>query len=232
MTALSNLKESIYSIAIGLRFSPTFAVGDNLGKIADKVLYSKNSYFDPKFFPLVDSGIANIMLKNDPLTRYLNISTTDIILEVKKDVDTNFDIAILEEEYKKQILGSVLTTYQVRGIQRIGYLTKYKISDKGLSDSFCRKSNVDANNILMRFQKNQPMPEAMFKKNVNDYCSNIYTIIRASDSTELKIHSDYQIYFNPYLDSHEDIQYSKFLKAKNIFNEEMLPSWLKGYLDK
>jgi len=74
MISISNLKENIYSIAIGLRFNPTFAIGDNLGKIADKILYSKNSYFDPKFFPFIDSGINEILLKDAIPTRHLYIS--------------------------------------------------------------------------------------------------------------------------------------------------------------
>lgn len=84
----------------------------------------------------------------------------------------------------------------------------------------------------MRFQKNYAMPEAMQKKAVNDYCSNIYTIVRKSGSDEIIIQSDYQIYFNPFLDTPEDIQYSIFLNEKNKFNEKILPDWLNSYLSK
>ncbi|MFA6609484.1 MAG: hypothetical protein WCT15_01365, partial [Candidatus Omnitrophota bacterium] len=85
MITAEMLNQNICGIAIGLRFDPTFAIGDNLGKIADKILYSKKSYFNPVFFPLVTSDINTIMLRDEARSKYLVISTTDIILEVKLD---------------------------------------------------------------------------------------------------------------------------------------------------
>lgn len=232
MITLEMLNQNIRGVAIGLRFNPTFAVGDNLGKIADRILYSKNSYFNSDFFPLVESGINTIVLHNEPQTHSLVVSTTDIILEVKMSSGAEYDKAILEQEYERQILQSLLSEYQVRDIQRIGYLSKFRIPDKQISDAFCKKSGVDANNLSMRFQKNYPMPDAMAKKDVNDYCANIYTIVKQANLDELTVHSDYQIHFQPFLDSHEDIQFDSFLKTKNVFNEKKLPEFLNGYLSK
>ena len=223
--------QNVCGIAIGIRFNQTFAIGDNLGKIADKILYSKQSYFNPQFFPLVDSGIHSIVLKDEPLNRYLVISHTDIILEVKKMLNAE-DRTKLEQEYEKQVLKLVFSTYQVRDIQRIGYLTKYQIHDKKIADTFCAKSGVDANNLTVRFQKNYPMPEAMLKKDVNDYCSNICTIEKKADLDELTIYNDYQIHFTPFLDNYEDVQFNAFLKSKKIFNEEKLPEILSRFLIK
>lgn len=229
MITTQMLNENIFGIAIGLRFNRTFAIGDNLGKIADRILYSKNSYFNPEFFPQVDSGINNILLRDELQNRYLAISTTDIILEVKKIAEQAYDIATLENNYEKQILHSILSDYQVRDIKRIGYLIKYKISDESISKAFCTKFKVDTDNLSMRFQKNYPMPDAMSKKDVNDYCTNIYTITKVANSNELIIHSDYQIHFEPFLDNYNDINYQLFLKAKNQFHEKKLPEFLTSY---
>lgn len=230
MDILTNIKNNIYSIAIGLRFNPTFAIGDNLGKIADKILYSKKSNFDPNFFPLIDSNINEIILRDKDMSRSLVISTTDIVLQVMKKDGEELNVKLLEEEYKRQIFDSVLKSYQVRDIQRIGYLSKYKIPDKAIAESFCKKCGYNTNNISVRFQKNYPMPEAMQKKEVKDYCTNIYTITKAPNSDELKINSDYQIYFTPFLETHEDVPYGIFLNEKNRFNEEVLPETLGKYL--
>ncbi|MFA6079154.1 MAG: hypothetical protein WC779_05350 [Candidatus Omnitrophota bacterium] len=232
MITAEMLNQNICGIAIGLRFDPTFAIGDNLGKIADKILYSKKSYFNPVFFPLVTSDINTIMLRDEARSKYLVISTTDIILEVKLDINTDINKTVLELEYEKQILNSILSVYQVRGIQRVGYLTKYKIKDKEISDIFCTKTGVEANNLSMRFQKTYPMPDSMIKRDVNDYCSNIYTIVKAAKLDELIIHSDYQIHYQPFLDNYEDIPFKTFLKTRNDFNEKQLLECLNKYLDR
>lgn len=46
-----DLIDSLIGITIGIRFRSNFSVGDNLGNIVDKILYSKDSYFNPKVFP-------------------------------------------------------------------------------------------------------------------------------------------------------------------------------------
>jgi len=232
MNTVANLKNSIYGIAVGLRFNQTFAIGDNLGKIADKILYSKNSHFDPKLFPFVDSNINQLILRDEDMFNSLIISPTDIILQVRKKVDGELNIKLYEEEYKKQILESILKLYQVRDVRRVGYLSKYEISDKEIAESFCKRVGIDAKNITIRFQKNYTMPETMQKKEVNDYCTNIYTLVKPPDSDKLRISSDYQIYFSPYLEDTEDILYDEFIKEKNNFNEKTLPDWINGYLTK
>ena len=52
---ISELKDHLVSIAIGVRFGPNFSVEDHLGRIVDSILYSKDSFFNPAMFSSVVS---------------------------------------------------------------------------------------------------------------------------------------------------------------------------------
>lgn len=227
----SDLSQNLVGIAIGVRFSQNFAIADNLGKITDYLLYSrKNTLFNSDFFPLVESDTNHRYLRDHENTKYLAITTSDIIFEVNDLAKNQVTAADMENAYEAMILSGVFGLYEVREIQRIGYLTKFRLNNKALADSFLRKTGVDTNNISLRFQKNYPMPDSMTKKEVNDYCSNIFTINKRPDSDQLFIRSDYQVYFKPPLDDKDDIRFRDFIREREKFNNTELLKWLNDYL--
>jgi len=229
-TIAGDLASNLTGIAIGVRFSPTFAVADNLGKIADKILYEKDSYFNPDLFPYLDSDFHAKCLKSSDGLKYLIISTTDMIVEMNGLRNSALKCLDIENAFEKQIINGVFKTYEVREIRRIGYLSKFCLENKTLAELFLKKTGVSSNNISLRFQKNHPLPISMQKKEVDDYCSNIYTIIKKPDSNELLIRSDYQVNFKPPLDDVDDIRYRVFLNEQKKFNSSLLIDWLNEYL--
>ena len=77
---IENLDEFIIGIAIGIRFRAKFTIEDQLGKIVDTVLYSKNSFFTPQIFPQVQNLIGKKILFNEKTQDKLHIDNSNIIL--------------------------------------------------------------------------------------------------------------------------------------------------------
>ncbi len=60
---IDSLDDFIVGFAIGIRYRANFSIEDQLGKIADKILYSRKSFFNPIIFPLFLSKYLQFLSK-------------------------------------------------------------------------------------------------------------------------------------------------------------------------
>ena len=45
---IAGIRQYLVGIVIGIKFRPNFSAEDRIGSILDAILYSENSYFNPK----------------------------------------------------------------------------------------------------------------------------------------------------------------------------------------
>lgn len=114
------LSESLISMVIGVRFRANFSIEDQLGQIVDQILYSKDSYFNPKKFPLVKSGVGRKLLVNESTGDQLTIDNSNIILEIVfGDSFAIGDVKKILERYEDDIIRGVMKKFAIKEIVRL-----------------------------------------------------------------------------------------------------------------
>ena len=120
------LSESLISMVIGIRFRANFSIEDQLGQIVDQILYSKDSYFNPKKFPLVQSGVGRKVLANQSTGDQLTIDNSNIILEIVfGDSFAISDLNRILECYESEIIKGIMKKFAIKEIVRVGYKEIY-----------------------------------------------------------------------------------------------------------
>ncbi|MFZ2864263.1 MAG: hypothetical protein WA440_05880 [Ignavibacteriaceae bacterium] len=228
---ITNIKENLAGIVIGIRYRANFFIEDQLGKIIDQILYQSTGYFSMKYFPLVYSNIKEKVLIDEERNNHLTINNSNIILNLNfGDQLKASDYEGIVTSFRKEIIENVLIQFKITEISRIGFVNKYSFSSPGLAKEFVNKTvgtTIDGvNDINVRFSKKIPATEAMIKKSVYDYYNIIYTIIKEANKEELHISIDYQKYFEPFLPSAAEIPFNEFVKKVNNYNSNLFPEWL------
>jgi len=232
---ITDLKKYLIGIAIGIRYRANFSIEDQLGKIVDQILYSKNSFFNSSVFPLVYNNLNEKNLVNEKNDDHLTINTSNIVLEI--NFGSTFQIDDCEtiyDNFKNQIIDGILKTYKITEINRIGIINRYLFKIEDLADSFINKtigSTLEGiNDINLRFSKKFTSEDSLSQKDVNDYFNAIFNIIKRADRKELFMAIDYQKYFDPFLPSSSEIDFFKFVERSNAFNSKNYLQWLnKNY---
>lgn len=234
---IENLDEHIVGIAIGLRFRANFVIEDQLGKIADSILYSKDAYFNPKVFPKAQPAPSSKELFNEITQDYLHIDHSNVILEInfhERGFSKN-ELNNIIINFDKQIIKGVLKEYSITQIARIGFVKRYIFADKNLADSFIRatiSNRLDGvNDINLRFTKKIPLVVSLAKKEVDDYDNAIFNIIKRADLPEIFMSLDYQRLFDPYLPSSSMIEFQSFIEKANDYNSEHFLKWVNNYTE-
>lgn len=231
-----NLKEHLISVALGIKFRANFVIEDKLGNIVDRILYSRNSFFNPQFFPYVQNNVNEKILTNDKTGDNLKINNSNIILEVNfSEAQEKENLNKIYENFEKQIISGLLKENKITQINRIGHINRYIFDLEKLAKSFLDKTIGKTfegiNDINLRFSRKYPIEEALIKKDINDYHNAIYNIIKRSDREELFISIDYQRYYEPFLESSSSIEFEKFLEKDASYNQTTFLTWLnKNYL--
>ena len=231
------LSESLMSIVLGIRFRANFSIEDQLGQIVDQILYSKDSYFNPKIFPIVKSGVGQKVLSNDSTGDQLTIDNSNIILEAI--FGESFTVSQHKEvlqHFEADIIKKVMKKFAIKEMVRIGYIKRYVFKVESLASKFVDKTiggTLDGiNDISLSFSKKIPVTEALVKKDVNDYDNAIFTIIKKADLSEIFMSVDYQRYFDPFLPTATEIPFDQFIDQAELFNNNKYLPWLQSnYLE-
>ena len=240
-----DVNQYLVGMVIGLRFAPNFSIRDNFGKLADLILYRKDSFFNPTMFPLLSSIVEETALSNEQTgdTLRINAATVVLIINIKNSLVTlnekpepvikYEDLSEIYKRFEKDIILGVLKSFSINRIQRIGLVHRYLFNLKELAATFCNKTignTMDGiNEISFRFSKKYPTARALVTKEINDYHNIIYTIGKKSDKDELYVALDYQEYYVPYLETLDDLKYSDFIISAQKYNQAAFPKWLSHY---
>jgi len=239
MEKISGLSEYLMGVAIGVRFRANFSIEDQLGRIIDTILYTKNSFFNPNIFPTVRSNVGQRVLINEKTNDRLHIDNSNFILETQFGDTLNFkssDFQSILNNFNNQIIKGVMKSFAIKEIVRIGVIKRYLFKIDELAETFVDKTIGKTlegiNDINLRFSKKLPITAALVKKNVNDYNNVIFNIIKRADKDEIFMSVDFQTYYDPFLPSSLDIDFEPFVKQVEQFNSDRYLKWLNSnYLE-
>lgn len=226
------LNENMIGIALGIRFRANFSIEDQLGQIVDQILYSQKSFFNPKIFPVVKSGVGRKLLINEMTGDQLTIDNSNFILEIGfGDIFTANEYRKIIEHFETDIIKGIMKQFAIKEIVRIGYIKKYLFKIEDLAKKFVDKTIGDTlegiNDIKLIFSKKLVLAEALVKKDINDYDNSIFTIIKKADLNEIYMSIDYQRFFDPFLSSATDIKFAPFIENAESFNNNRYLPWLR-----
>ncbi|HBD94208.1 MAG TPA: hypothetical protein DC057_08555 [Spirochaetia bacterium] len=236
---IEKTNDFLIGIAIGVRFRANFSIEDQLGKIVDTILYSKNSSFSPVIFPKVRNTIGSKILFNEITEDKIHIDNSNIILEINLHSNNIFkkdNINDIISSFEVEIINKIMNEFKIKEIIRVGFIKRYIYQVNTLASSFVQKTignTIDGiNDINLSFSKKIVTPEGLIKKDVNDYDNVIFNIIKKADLDEIFMAIDYQRYFNPFLPIASEIKFASFIQAANSFNETKYPEWInKNYTE-
>jgi hypothetical protein len=228
------LDKNIIGIALGIRFRRNFRIEDQIGEILDQILYSKDAYFNSKIFPFAASIPGGRMLHNREETDKLLIDNSNLILEIQFSQDLKFDnLKEILDNYNNQLIKGILKDIGIEDIIRIGYVNRYVFQIKKMADNFISKIIPFAiegiNDVNLNFTKIYQVEKALIKRDVNDYNSSIFNVIKSSGKDEIFISLDYQKFFDPWLITASDIEFDKFISSANDFIDNVFSQWLNKY---
>lgn len=230
------LMESLVNIALGIRFRANFSIEDQLGQIVDRILYSKDSFFNPKIFPSVAGGVGRKVLINNKTADQLTIDNSNIILEINFVSFSASDVDKILFHFENDIIKGILKEFAIKEIVRIGFVNGYIFKMEDLAKKFVDKTIgrtlEGVNDIQLTFSKKLPILDSLVKKGVNDYDSAIFTVIKKADLNEIFMSLDYQRYYEPFLSSASGIDFGRFIGDAEEFNNRRYLLWLnKNYLE-
>ena len=232
---IENLDDYLIGVSLGIRFRANFSIEDQLGTIADTILYSPDSYFDSEIFPKVITQPGAKILINDITQDYINIDNSNFILEINFGDKFSFrkdDISEIIFNFEKQIIKGLLKELSIKQIRRIGFVKRYVFGIETLANSFVDKTVGETlggvNDINLNFSKKIPLQEALIKKDVLDYDNAIFNVIKRADRNEIFMSIDYQAYYDPFLPSTGMIDFKSFIDRADIFNSKKYLTWLNN----
>jgi hypothetical protein len=234
-----NINDYFIGLALGIRFRANFSIEDQLGSIVDEILYSKKSYFNPTVFPKVHTGfVGSKILFNEETQDRLQIDNSNIIIDINFN-DTGFkkeDAETLKKMFEEQIVNGIMKNFRIKEIVRIGYVRRYVYQMESLADTFVNKTIGSTlggiNDINLSFSKKIPTPEALSKRDVQDYDNAIFNIIKKSDLHEIFMAIDYQCYYSPFLSNVSELEVKPFFDRAESFSSNNYLDWLnKNYLE-
>jgi len=231
---ITDVKNYLVGIAVGIRFRANFKLEDKFGSIVDEILYSHDSFFNPVLFPEVLSNPVEKKLINQTTGNHFSINASNIILELNIGEDINIaDIHEINRRFHDDIVKGILEKFEISQINRIGYIKKYLFNIEQLSDVFVNKTIGNTlegvNDINLRFSKKFPVMKSMAKQDINDYHNVIYNIIKKADKKEIFFSIDYQNYFSPPLNTAIQLKYMEFINDMEKYNALNYTQWLNAY---
>ncbi|MDD5596905.1 MAG: hypothetical protein PHV82_03105 [Victivallaceae bacterium] len=236
---IKDLQQYLNGIALGVRFRANFSIEDQLGKITDTILYSRKSFFNTEIFPHVRNSVGKKILINHKTSDTLTIDNSNFILETNFYDDMGFntnDYNKIVNNFQKQIVKDVMNKFGIIQIVRIGLIKRYLFPIEALAKTFVDKTigcTLDGvNDINLQFSKKMPLPEALVKKDVFDYCNAIFNIIKLSGQDNIFMSVDYQWFYSPFLEKANDIDFAPFIENAEKFNKNNYLNWLNtNYLE-
>ncbi|HVP06286.1 MAG TPA: hypothetical protein VMS71_00485 [Candidatus Acidoferrum sp.] len=230
--SLETLDDYLVGIVLGVRFRPNFSIEDQLGKITDDILFSKDALFSPDKFPMVQHGLNEKALVNEETGDRLNINNSNIVLQVHMPGSFGpADVPKVIQAFDRQVIKGLMHRYAIRDIARVGLVRRFVIDLEGLANTFVDKTIgktlEGVNDINLRFSKKLPIDIALIKREVNDYYNVIFNIIKKAYEQEIYISIDFQQYFVPPLNASSEMQFEKFVSEAEKFALKRCLPWLR-----
>lgn len=210
-----NLFDQPSGAAVGIRYEPQHRVADHLGIIIDKILFTKDSPFVPKFFPLVATDFNSRTLHNSDTEDFLSVSQTDLILAVNSL--TSFEsIEKFGKDFYDFAFQSLLKEARIENIIRYGCVLRYAATADDLKTqlpSVFLSQFEPVKEFNLGISKQFPIEESIIKKDVNDYHKLIFQITQNTVG-KIMITLDFQRIFDPSLksDDFKDHPFTTFIQ--------------------
>ena len=225
---------TITNITIGIRYARSFRILDVAGEVIDDILYSSDSPFGVKFFPKITEDVNRERILFNPETKnVLRINTDDLILRIKVQ-DFERDFKKIVDDFIPYFKDEVFQTFKIHKIRRFGVIYSHSLPiTKDLNSiisEFSKQNVKEPNNTRLYFSQKLSVPEAQFRKGLNDYFNTIYTFTQIED--ELLADLDFQRYFEPNVEDIRDSEPEQCLEDSKKFLTEKFHSWLKNYGEK
>ncbi len=232
---IESLDEFLVGVVIGIRFRANFSVEDQLGRMVDRILYSKDSFFNSDVFPRANSTVGQKTLLNPDTLDSLRIDNSNIIMAINLVEKKRFslkDLPNLYNKFEEQIIKGVVRHYKITQIVRIGFVKRYLFRLEDLAKTFVDKTIGKTlggvNDINLRFSKKLPVPDALVRRDVNDHYNAIFNVIKKAELHEIFMAIDFQHYYDPFLDTSADIDFRSFIKQTDTFNSARYLEWLNS----
>lgn len=232
MEEIKEINNFLKSFVIGIKFRANFILEGKLGEVVNDILYRKNAFFGPDFFPLVQHNREQIgkMLIDVEKGNSLTIDIENIILELNT-FETK-DLKDILNHFKTEIVEGVMKQYKISHILRVGYLKKYILSNKSMAEGFIKNRlgglSDGTNDIVLRFSRKQTPADSMVLKDINDYYQTIFNVVKKNSNDDLYVALDFQRYFSPSCDLSDKMDFDNLIDKAEKFNSTELLSWIKG----
>lgn len=230
---MSQLKNKIIGISIGIRFVRTFRISDISGDIIDNILHCDKSPFDINYFPKIkENNSREKMLLNDETNDYFRINTDDLILSISVNGDFDKKINFIQNSVIPYYKETLFKKYKIENIKRIGIIFHHKLDKiekmNNLVKDLTSEKVSEVNNINLSFSKKLPTTEGMISKDVNNFKNTIYTFEQQGD--EIFFNFDYQFYYEPALQDLRDTDIDSIIATSSKYLEEnVYNNWLNEY---
>lgn len=229
-----NIQNTLFGIAIGIKFRPNFAIEDKIGEIADELLYRRDSLFNYLVFPITTNAVGAKSLNNPDIGDNLIINNSNIILEINFSKEIKKEKANdLIEEFLKVVTEKIYKIVNIHDVYLVGIVKKYLINDSTKVNAISKYVNQigldNINDYNMSFTKKIILSDSKLIKDHNDYENAIHTIIKIAGKEEFILQVDYQHFYDPKLESIVDIKYKDFLGRVYHYNDDIICNWLNSY---
>ncbi len=225
----------IDKISFGIRFGPSYKIGDNIGSIVDAILRGKGTSFGPKVFPMSQARHHGHRLLNPETADQLIISERELILIKGLKTRGIDEVVHLSRQFVQNIVSPVKNLGKIRDIHRYGMLFELAECATQLEQSLTKRYLAaecpNARSLTLQFNHRLSTDEAHFRKGVDDY-KNILYILQQDEDGASRISIDYQEYFQPALDPEDwkKKSFENFSEAGASYFVRSVSKWLKGLL--
>lgn len=221
-------KATVKRIICGIMFQHSFSLLDEWGKIVDAMLYKKNPYFSPQYFPTIsEQYTTNRFLNNREQGHMLQLNSNNLIYThtIQGDFEKEYNDFVLRIE--KYLVPKIVDKYGLV-TRRIGMVYMCDMDDTALSD-FKKQYFIKAANEITdcRFAIRSTTPEGLLFANNDNYINKIYTV-GGIDETIHGISFDYQLYFQPAQPEISTKISAFFETSKKSFFEEIFKEEYRG----
>lgn len=232
------LENHLVGVVFGIRLRRQFAMEDLTGQFLDLVLYRSGSLFDSDFFPEIGYNPNNPRqrnLRNRTTNDTLRVDSTDIILEVHlRDRNDNLTVQDVERAFHRDVIQGALDPLRIPDIMRLGYIRRYAIPRDLLRSSFPHDIlpgiPEDVRDFDVQFTQKTPIPQALVRKNVNDFVHVIYRVGHAQGLDTVTMTVDFQHYYEPYVESAGKLDFPSFATTAVEHNRIHATSWLSSFV--
>jgi succinate dehydrogenase flavin-adding protein (antitoxin of CptAB toxin-antitoxin module) len=186
------------------------------GSIIDYIIHNQNSPFINGFWKLSDALLDNFENKGRILiaenTSSISVDIDGLILNF---VSTDFDKDI--KRIKEEIIPffkQIFKEFDIENINRIGMVFEFENKDQNAIEKMVstltnsRFSKADRFDLVFS-QKDQDM-RSLVNQKIFDYANNIIRIRKLKDNIVATF--DFQFYYDPEVNSIEDIEFDEFIK--------------------